>query len=59
MINKSQLHAISLKDKPIKNLLNKIKSENGTNITFECLRVALHNKYNITLTEKQLKQVIL
>jgi len=59
MINKAQLHAIALKDKPIKNLVNKIKSGNGTNITLECLRVALHNRFNITLTEKQLKQVIL
>jgi len=59
MINKAQLHAIALKDKPIKNLLDKIKSGNATNITFECLRVALHNRYNITLTGKQLKNIII
>jgi hypothetical protein len=53
----TQTNEIAIKDKSIKKLIDKIKHGKPTNITYECLRVALRS-HGIITTEKELKNIL-
>ena len=57
MITEKQLFEASQKRKAVKNLIDKIKEGKPTNITYECLRIALKTD-GLTTNEKELRSLL-